>query len=255
MNRLKGKYGIITGASRGLGEALALRFARENAEGLVLVSRNAEDLARVTHQIQIESPNTHVLPISADLSRESELERMIAMTFHTFDGRLDFLVNNASALGPVPMPLLIDYPVDDFRFVLETNLVAPFLLIQKVLPAMIENGGSLINVTSDAGIHGYSNWGAYGISKFGLEGLSQTWAAELQGTGVRVNWADPGNLNTEMHRNAEPEEDPSQWADPSEVTEVFVYLASEESRETHGIRFQAQEEFWGNPELAKERVL
>jgi NAD(P)-dependent dehydrogenase (short-subunit alcohol dehydrogenase family) len=255
MKRLEGKYGIITGASRGLGRALAMRFARENAAGLVLVSRNADDLAGVTEQIRNESPQTRVLSISADLSRESELERMIAMTFHTFEGRLDFLVNNASALGPVPLPLLVDYPVEDFRFVLETNLVAPFLLIQKVLPAMIENGGSVINVTSDAGIHGYPNWGAYGISKFGLEGLSQTWSAELKGTGIRVNWVDPGNLNTEMHRNAEPEEDPLEWADPSEVTEVFVYLASDESRDTNGQRFQAQEEFWGCPELAKERVL
>jgi NAD(P)-dependent dehydrogenase (short-subunit alcohol dehydrogenase family) len=255
MRRLEGKYGMITGASRGLGRALALRFAQENAAGLVLVARNPEDLARVSEQIQNESPATRVLRISADLSRESEIERMIALAFHTFEGRLDFLVNNASALGPVPMPLLVDFPVEDFRFVLETNLIAPFLLIQKVLPAMIESGGSVINVTSDAGIHGFPNWGAYGISKFGLEGLSQTWAAELQDTGVRVNWVDPGNLNTEMHRDAEPEEDPSQWAEPSEVTEVFVYLASDESRETHGMRFQAQEEFWGTPELAKERVL
>jgi len=106
---------------------------------------------------------------------------------------------------------------------------------------MIEHGGSIINVTSDAGIVGYAGWGAYGISKFGLEGMSQTWAAELEESKVRVNWVDPGNMNTAMHRAAEPDEDPSQWADPAEVTEVFIYLASDGSEEVTARRFQAQE--------------
>ena len=255
MKRLEGKIGMITGASRGLGRAIALRFAEEGVAGVILVSRKAEDLALVEAEIKEKNPQTRVVTLAADLSRETEIERLIALIFHTFEDRLDFLINNASALGPSPMPLLVDYPVEKFRFVLETNLVAPFLLIQKVLPAMFENGGSVINVASDAGIHGYPNWGAYGISKFGLEGLSQTWAAEPEGTGIRVNWVDPGNLNTEMHRLAEPEEDPMQWADPGDVTEVFVYLASDESHESHGLRYQAQEEFWGQPQVAHERVL
>src|SRR5207302_11019601 len=143
-----------------------------------------------------------------------------------FGGRIDVLVNNASVLGPTPLPFLLDYPLEDFRSVLDTNLVAPFLLIKKVLPAMVEQGGSIINVTSDAGVIGYPGWGAYGMSKFGLEGMSQTWAAELEESGVRVNGVDPGSMNTDMHRAAEPDEDPAQWADPAEVTEVFVYLAS-----------------------------
>ena len=125
---------------------------------------------------------------------------------------------------------------------LDTNLAAPFLLIKKVLPAMVEQGGSIINVTSDAGVVGYPGWGAYGISKFGIEGLSQTWAAELQGSKVRLNWVDPGSMNTAMHRAAEPDEDPSQWADPADVTGVFLYLASDESEGVHGQRFEAQEE-------------
>lgn len=107
---------------------------------------------------------------------------------------------------------------------------------------MIENGGSIINVTSDAGITGYSGWGAYGISKFGLEGLSQTWAAELEESNVRVNWVDPGNMNTAMHRAAEPSSDPSFWANPNSVTEIFIYLASDESKDVRGQRFQAQPE-------------
>lgn len=140
------------------------------------------------------------------------------------------------------MPFLLDYPLEDFRNVINTNLIAPFLLIKKVLPAMIERGGSIINVTSDAGITGYPGWGAYGISKFGLEGLSQTWAAELEESNVRVNWVDPGNMNTAMHRAAEPDEDPNIWANPKDVTEIFIYLASDESLSVNGQRFQAQPE-------------
>jgi len=150
-------------------------------------------------------------------------------------------VNNASAIGPSPIPYLLDYPLEDFQNVLNTNLVGPFFMIRSVLPSMIEHGGSIINVTSDAGIVGYAGWGAYGISKFGLEGLSQTWAAELKDTNVRVNLVDPGNMNTAMHRAAEPDEDPNEWADPSSVTDVFLFLASDESRDISGIRFQAQE--------------
>ena len=141
------------------------------------------------------------------------------------------------------MPNLLDYPVEDFRNVLDTNLIGPFLLIKNALPAIIEHGGSIINVTSDAGQVGYPGWGAYGISKFGLEGMSQTWASELEETGVRVNWVDPGSMNTAMHRAAEPEEDPNEWANPTEVTDVFVFLASDESKDVTGKRFQAQEDW------------
>src|SRR5204863_5816593 len=140
-----------------------------------------------------------------------------------------------------PLPYLLDYPLEDFRAVLGTNLVAPFLLIKKVLPAMVEHGGSIINVTSDAGVVGYPGWGAYGISKFGIEGMSRTWAAELAGSKVRLNWVDPGSMNTAMHRAAEPDEDPSEWAAPAEVTGVYGYLASDEAVYVHGRRSEPQE--------------
>src|SRR2546425_9277967 len=92
-----------------------------------------------------------------------------------------------------------EIPLDDFRNVLEVNLIAPYVLIQNLLPAMVEHGGSIINVTSDAGRVGYPGWGAYGISKFGIEGMSQTWAAELKESGVRVNCVDPGDMRSEEH--------------------------------------------------------
>lgn len=275
---LQGKYVLITGASQGLGRQLALDFAREGAAGIAIVARDKDALLAVKERIQalpaatnvvaivatLAAPEdlervvgevrdrlqqaihkTQVLTIAADLTRPEDIERVVATTLSAFGGRLDVLVNNASAIGPSPMPYLLDYPLEDFHSVLNTNLIAPFLLIKKVLPAMVKQGGSIINVTSDAGVTGYPGWGAYGISKFGLEGLSQTWAAELEGSGVRVNWVDPGDMNTAMHRAAEPDGDPSQWADPAAVTEVFVYLASDQAQGVHGQRFEAQEDNWG----------
>ncbi|MGF1480716.1 MAG: SDR family NAD(P)-dependent oxidoreductase [Cyanophyceae cyanobacterium] len=273
MDKLQGKYILITGASQGLGRQLAIAYAQEGAAGIAMVARHAEALAAVKQEIQeatktqvvvvaadisqpdaiekvvqemrrLQAAQTRLLTIAADLTRPEEIERAIATTLNEF-GRLDVLVNNASTIGPSPMPYLLDYPLEDFHTVLNTNLIAPFLLIRKALPAMIENGGAIINVTSDAGVTGYPGWGAYGISKFGIEGLSQTWAAELEGSGVRVNWVDPGDMNTAMHRAAEPDEDPAQWADPADVTNVFVYLASDESKTINGQRLQAQEANWG----------
>jgi NAD(P)-dependent dehydrogenase (short-subunit alcohol dehydrogenase family) len=243
MSKLAGKNILITGASQGLGREMARRFAKEGAAGLSIVARHADQLNKVRDEVRGVTPKIDIVAIQADVSSSRDIERIVATTLAQFKGRLDVLVNNASTIGPSPMPNLLDYPVEDFREVLDTNLIGPFLLIKNALPAMIERGGSIINVTSDAGQVGYPGWGAYGISKFGLEGMSQTWASELEETGVRVNWVDPGNMNTAMHRAAEPEEDPTEWANPADVTDVFVFLASDESKDVTGKRFQAQEDW------------
>src|SRR6266568_8910884 len=212
MSKLAGKNILVTGASQGLGREMALRFAREGAAAVSLVARHADKLNAVRDEVRKLAPKIDIVVIEADVSKPRDIERIVATTLAQFKGRLDVLVNNASTIGPSPMPSLLDYPVEDFREVIDTNLIGPFLLIKNALPAMIERGGSIINVTSDAGQVGYPGWGAYGISKFGLEGMSQTWASELEETDVRVNWVDPGNMNTAMHRAAEPKEDPSEWA-------------------------------------------
>jgi NAD(P)-dependent dehydrogenase (short-subunit alcohol dehydrogenase family) len=243
MSKLVGKDILITGASQGLGREMALRFAREGASGLSIVARHIDPLNKVRDEIRQIAAKIDIVAIEGDVSKPRDIERIIATTLAQFKGHLDVLVNNASTIGPSPMPNLLDYPVEDFREVIDTNLIGPFLLIKNVLPAMIERGGSIINVTSDAGQVGYPGWGAYGISKFGLEGMSQTWASELEDSGVRVNWVDPGNMNTAMHRAAEPEEDPKEWANPADVTDVFVFLASDESKGVTGKRFQAQEDW------------
>jgi NAD(P)-dependent dehydrogenase (short-subunit alcohol dehydrogenase family) len=243
MSKLSGKNILITGASQGLGREMALRFAREGAAGLSIVARHAGKLAAVRDEVRKIAPQIDVVAIEADVSKPRDIERIVATTLAQFKGTLDVLINNASAIGPSPMPNLLDYPVEDFRSVLDTNLIGPFLLIKNALPAMIEHGGSIINVSSDAGKVGYPGWGAYGISKFGLEGMSETWASELEDTAVRVNWVDPGNMDTAMHRAAAPEEDPTEWADPASVTDVFLFLASDESKNVQGKRFEAQEDW------------
>jgi NAD(P)-dependent dehydrogenase (short-subunit alcohol dehydrogenase family) len=176
-NRLSGQTILITGASQGLGRELARAFARHGAAALALVARRREPLEAVREQISYTYPRTRIVLIEADVSRPKDVERTVATALDAFGGQLDVLVNNASTIGPSPMPYLLDFPLEDFQAVLNTNLIGPFLMIRHALPAIIDRGGSIINVTSDAGVVGYAGWGAYGISKFGLEGLSQTWAA------------------------------------------------------------------------------
>lgn len=239
MQALKGKVILITGASRGLGRALALECARQGAS-LIINSRasSADDLADTERGVR--ALGAEVLGVVADVSDRADVERLAGESLAHF-GRVDVLINNALALGPSPMPYLVDYPIEDFEWVLRTNVTGPFLLTRALVGQMLTRGtGSIINVSSDAGVIGYPTWGAYGVSKAALDHLTRTWAAELQGTGVRINSVDPGSMDTVMHRLAEPTEDPAQWAKPEDVTPVFVHLASDESAGVNGQRLDAQ---------------
>src|SRR5260221_4360597 len=240
MKLLSDRFALITGASQGLGRELALAYARADVRGLALVARGKESLQKLKSDINKIAPAATVAIIQADLGSVTDIDRVATITLEACGGRLGVLVNNASTLGPVPLPYLLDYPVDDFQQVLTVNLVAPFLLIQNLLAAMIDHGGSIINVTSDAGRVGYPGWGAYGISKFGLEGLSQTWAAELAENPVRGNWVYPGNLKNGMEAHRGPKEDPDACAHPAPRTELFVFLASEAGQHVRGQRLEAQ---------------
>src|SRR5260370_41795185 len=125
MNRLKGKYILIPGASQGLGRHLATDFAREGAAGIAIVARRADALERVAASIREAEPKAQVLMITADLSSEGETERVVATTLNEFSCRLDVLVNNASSMGPTPLPYLRDYPLEDCRQGSETNITCP----------------------------------------------------------------------------------------------------------------------------------
>ena len=239
MGALDGKVALITGASRGLGRAMAQAYAREGA-ALVINSRESSAAELKTLRQELEGAGAEVLAVIADVSGRADVERLAAGALARF-GRVDVLVNNASHLGPTPMPYLADYPADDFEDVLRTNITGPFLLTRALIGGMLtRDTGVIINISSDAGVVGYPTWGAYGVSKAGLDHLSRTWAAELEGTNVRVASVDPGSMNTAMHRAAEPEEDPTQWADPAALTPFFVWLASDAATGTSGQRFEAQ---------------
>ena len=234
---MKNKVVMITGVTQGLGKALTLRFAKEGVK-LAVCARRTKELEGVAKEA--ESLGAEVLAITADVSIPREAEKFVALTLNTF-GRIDVLINNASILGPSPMPLLMDYPEDDFAEVIRVNSISPFLMSRRVIPAMLIQGeGSVINVTSEAGHVGYAGWGAYGISKFAVEGLTQTWADELDGTNIRMNMVDPGEMDTEMHSLAVPDCD-YELAAPEDIVDVFLFLASEESKGVSGQRFQAQE--------------
>jgi NAD(P)-dependent dehydrogenase (short-subunit alcohol dehydrogenase family) len=133
MRRLEGKYAMITGGSQGLGRQLAIDFVKEGAAGISIVARHIEPLNEVKTKINEINRNTMVLAMAADLSLQEDIERFAATTLHEFNGHLDILVNNASTVGPSPLPYLLDYPLDDFRHVININLIAPFLLIKKGL--------------------------------------------------------------------------------------------------------------------------
>ncbi|MEH7245470.1 SDR family oxidoreductase [Neobacillus niacini] len=234
---LKSKVVMITGASKGLGRALTLVFAKEGTR-LAICSRTSKGLFEVRDQAV--ALGAEVLAVTADISLNRDVERFVAMTEEAF-GQIDILINNASILGPSPMPLLLDYPEEDFAEVLRVNSISPFLVTRRVIPGMLQrNQGSIINVTSEAGNVGYAGWGAYGISKFAVEGLTETWADELSSTNVRVNMVDPGEMDTDMHQLAVPDCD-YQLAKPEDVVDVFLYLASEKSNGITGQRFEAQE--------------
>lgn len=233
---IKDQVVVITGASKGLGKAIALKFAKEGAS-LAICARNEEKLMEV--KAEAETFGASVLAVVADVSKSKDMERFVAMTEKTY-GTIDVLINNASILGPSPMPLLLDYPEADFEDVLRVNTLSPFLITRRVLPIMLQkNKGLVINVTSEAGHVGYEGWGAYGISKFAVEGLTETWADELKETPIRVNMVDPGEMATEMHSLAVPDCD-YELNDPNDVAALFLFLATDAAKHIHGKRLLAE---------------
>ena len=225
---------MVTGASQGLGRALALAYAREGAM-LVINSRNYESIRDVVEEIH--SLGVEVLGIGADVTSSSDVEDLVDVAVEHYD-RIDVLVNNAGLLGP--RVAIEEYPEDEWRRVLDANLTGPFLVSKAAIPYMRE-GASIVNVTSGVSIEGRAQWGAYSVSKFGMEGLTQILAAELKDRGIRVNSVDPGGMRTGMRAVAYPDEDPTTRITPEENTAVFLYLASNESRDITGERFKAQE--------------
>ena len=207
---------IVTGASRGLGLALARELAGRGWN-LVVDARGEDALAAAHATFAVAG---HTTAIAGDVADPRHRRDLVAAAERS--GRLDLLVNNASALGPSPMPPLARLDASDLEAVLRTNLVAPLALIQEVLPLLAAGSGRILNITSDAAVEGYEGWGGYGASKAGLEQLSNVLAAEQPD--LRVYWVDPGDMRTQMHQDAFPGEDISDRPPPEESVPGLVAL-------------------------------
>jgi NAD(P)-dependent dehydrogenase (short-subunit alcohol dehydrogenase family) len=206
---------IITGASRGLGLALARALA-EDGWRLVLDARGADDLGRAAASL---APVADVTAIPGDVSDDWHREALIDAA----GDRLHLLVNNASVLGPSPQPALADYPLAELERVYAVNVLAPLALTQAALPLM-GGGACILNITSDAAVEPYPGWGGYGSSKAALEQLTAILAAER--ADLRVYAADPGDMRTRMHQEAFPGEDISDRPLPEESVPGLLELIS-----------------------------
>ena len=207
---MSSRTALITGASRGLGCAFATHLARTGWR-LVIDARTASDLSVAAQALQQVADGT-VIAIDGDVTDPQHGAALVAAAEDL--GDLELLVNNASTLGPSPLPSLADYPLAALAHVYDVNVVAPLRLTQLALPALRRTHGTIVNVTSDAAIEAYEGWGGYGSAKAALEQLSNVLAMEEPG--VRVLWVDPGDMNTRMHQEAFPGEDISDRPLPEE---------------------------------------
>jgi short-subunit dehydrogenase len=233
---VNGVGALVTGASRGLGAALARELARRGAK-VAMVARSGDELARVADEIRAAGGVAHA--IVADVGDKESTYR-IAGIASALVGPVELLVNNASLLGRVPLVPLLDTECEDLSSVLEVNVVGPFRLAKALLGSMVLRGrGLLVDVTSDASVEAYPTWGAYGLSKAALDHMGRVWAAELDGTGVRVVTVDPGEMNTAMHADAMPDADRTTLADPAQVARRIVEMVVHAESLASGARIVA----------------
>jgi NAD(P)-dependent dehydrogenase (short-subunit alcohol dehydrogenase family) len=211
----KEKTALITGASRGLGLALARGLAA-SGWNLIITARDEDRLRSARDEL---ATRTHVAAIAGDVTDPAH-RNALAVLARGHAG-LDAVINNASDLGPSPLPPLLNYPLDALTAVLETNICAPLGLLQAVRDDL-KPGARIINMTSDAAVSAYNGWGGYGASKAALEQLSAVFAAE--NPSIRVYWVDPGDLRTDMHQAAFPGEDISDRPLPEVRVPAFVTL-------------------------------
>ena len=246
--RLKDRIALVTGASRGLGRAMALAFAAEGAD-VAVTARSAGALDELAGRIG--AMGRAGLPVAADLGEEADIARLAAAVLERF-GRIDILVNNAGIIHP--RADLVDFDPALWRAVVDVNLIAPALLIKAVLPSMIERrSGKIINISSIGGRRGGAGRTAYRATKAALISLTESVAAEVRAHGIDVNCICPGGVDTEGFRAAfggrGRADDPTLMR-PEEIAEVAVFLASDASTAITGTAINA---FGGSNPLFKSR--
>lgn len=233
------RVALITGASRGLGATVAHFLAGQQYD-LVLTARGADALAATARELEALGANVIALP--GDIADPGHRARLAAEVQKL--GRLDLLFNNASDLGPSPLPSLADVPLNALARVFDVNVIAQVGLIQGTLPQLQIASGLIVNISSDAAVGGYETWGAYGASKAALDLISLTLANELRDSGVGVVSVDPGDMRTEMHQQAFPGEDISDRPEPDVTLPFWGWLLGQDRLAVTGQRYQAQTEHW-----------
>ena len=223
---ISGTAALVTGASRGLGEALALELGLQGAK-VVLVGRSRQTLEPIVRRIALLGGEAHAL--EADLGQKDDVYPL-AGAASALVGPIDLLIHNASELGPTPLRLLLDTECEDLERALAVNLVGPFRLSKIIAGSMaLRRTGTIVHVSSDASVSAYERWGAYSVSKAALDHLSRIWAAELGGHGVRSFSVEPGEMDTRMHAAALPDADPKTLARPEQVAQRIVELIRSEA--------------------------
>ena len=209
---------IVTGASRGFGKAVTAALL-DRGWTVVADARRAAELKITATELNSD----RLIALPGDVTDASHRDALFTAAIKA--GPLRLLVNNASRLGPSPQPVLADYPRGELSAVYETNVFAPLALIQAALPALGDNAGMIINLTSDAAVEPYPGWGGYGSSKAALDQLSAVLATETSvASAVTVYAFDPGDMRTEMHQAAFPGEDISDRAEPESVVPALLRL-------------------------------
>jgi NAD(P)-dependent dehydrogenase (short-subunit alcohol dehydrogenase family) len=222
--RLKDLIALITGASRGLGRAVALRYAQEGAH-VLLLARGLASLGGVDDEIRAGGGKASLIPL--DLADGGAVDALGPSLYEKF-GRIDVLVGNAAILGGLsPLPHI---PSERWERVLAVNLTANWRLIRTLDPLLRQaEAARVIFVTSSVAGSARAYWAPYSVSKAGLETLARTYANETAGTSIRVNLVDPGALATRMRMEAFPGEDQATLPKPEDSTDIFVQLATTES--------------------------
>ena len=215
---------VVTGASRGLGRALAGALAAAGYT-LIMDARDGQALeaSAATIRARHDLPLRSVRPLPGDIADAAHRADLAAAAADL--GGASLLINNAGTLGASPLPALADYPLGDLRASLEINVIAPIALTQLLLPDLRRRGGAVLSITSDAAIEAYAGWGGYGAAKAALEQACHVLAAEEPA--VRVWWVDPGDLRTQMHQQAFPGEDISDRPLPEAVAPAILRLVQE----------------------------